>query len=69
LFGFINDAHAAFKNLADYVVPEIALDCEECHAAMLRKVAAKSSARVPVREKIRLAKQHVLTDHPSPLDI
>jgi hypothetical protein len=69
LFRFIDDAHAAFKNLADNVVSEIALDGEESHAAMLRKVAAKSSARVPVETIFWLAKPGVLSDPPLPLGI
>jgi len=33
LLGFINHAHAAFKNFADHVVAEIAFDREKRHGA------------------------------------
>ncbi len=33
LFGFIDHAHAAFKNFADHIVAEVALNREERHAA------------------------------------
>ena len=69
LFGFINDAHAAFENLADNVVSEIALNGEECHAAMLRKPAAKSSVRVSAEKIFCLAKSCILTDTSLPLGI
>ena len=35
LLGFIDDAHAALKNLADDLVAELALDGEQRHARMV----------------------------------
>ena len=43
LLGFIDDAHAAFENLADDLITELVLDCEECHARMLVQRGLKSS--------------------------
>ena len=43
LLGFVNDTHAAFKNLPDDFVPEFVLDGEKGHAAMLEKRVGKSS--------------------------
>ena len=50
LLGLENDAHAAFKNLADDLVTKVALDGEKCHAGMVGNCAAKSSP-APGRER------------------
>ena len=38
LFGFVNDPHAAFENLADNIVAEFVLDGEERHELMVIEV-------------------------------
>ena len=43
LLGLKDDAHAAFKNLADNLVAKAALDGKKCHARMVGNCAAKSS--------------------------
>ena len=43
LLGLENDAHAAFKNLADDLVSKVALDGKKCHAGMFGNCAVKSS--------------------------
>ncbi len=43
LLGLIDDPHAALEDLADDLIPELVLDCEEGHAPMLREQEVKSS--------------------------
>ena len=43
LLGFIHNAHAALKNLADDFVAKLVLDGEERHARMVGNCPAKSS--------------------------
>src|SRR5439155_472706 len=46
LFRFVNDAHAAFKNLANDLVAELGLNREQAaHASMLWQWNVKSSLR------------------------
>ena len=47
LFGFVNDPHAALKNLADDFVTKLILNGEQRHAPMLFKHDLKSSPRCP----------------------
>src|ERR1700733_15100356 len=50
LFGFIDHAHAAFKNFADNLVSEIAFYCEQRHRkGMVVKSRSMSSLRLRVR--------------------
>jgi hypothetical protein len=51
LFGLIDDAHAAFEDFADDVVPKIALNGEKSHAAMLGKVTGKFA-------QVKFSRQH-----------
>ena len=44
LLGFVDDAHAAFEDLAHDLVAELVLDGEEGHARMLVKRAESSQA-------------------------
>jgi hypothetical protein len=43
LFGFIHDAHAAFKNFADNFVPKVVLNREQGHGPIFAKRVLKSS--------------------------
>jgi len=43
LLGLIDDAHAAFENFADDVVPKLVLDGEQRHRLMVMKLGLKSS--------------------------
>ncbi len=52
LLGFIDDAHAALKNLADDLVAKLALDGEERHAADGGKMRpAKSSPATAIKNR------------------
>ena len=47
LLGFIDNAHAAFENLADDVVAKFVLDCEESHEpiVIIRRFMSSLSLR------------------------
>jgi hypothetical protein len=47
LLGLVNDAHSTFKDLANDLVSEIALNREERHKRMLVEAFAKSSPAAP----------------------
>jgi hypothetical protein len=43
LFGFIDDAHAALKNLADDFIPKVVIYAEQGHPRMVENIPALSS--------------------------
>jgi hypothetical protein len=56
LLGLVHHSHAAFKNLADDFVAELALDGEHCHAADVGKsrLQVKPLVQRRVRERLIL---------------
>jgi hypothetical protein len=45
LLGFIDNAHAALKNLSDYIVPKLVLNGEESHVPIVTIQTLMSSLR------------------------
>ncbi len=45
LFGLINDPHSALKNLADYVIAKVALNCEQGHGSIVDNFGGESSGQ------------------------